>query len=205
MSERRTENLFVGVDPAFDPRPGGIPMSTVSELPGLPLSRLTGPRSPNGQFTRPTPQEREQSDPVYGDLMVDAVRLALNALKPSPTVPNRVHVGHISYTVTVSNAAIDRVDEEENATLAGYSRVSEQAIVLREDNPPDYQAETLLHEVLHQCLRASGYDPDADAKLGATDVEERTICAMTGPLLSTLRANPDLVTYLSATPQGGGG
>jgi hypothetical protein len=115
-----------------------------------------------------------------------------------PTIPARLRIGHLAYTVTVSDAEVDKTSNEEKTTLSGFSEHHRQRIVLREDNVPDYQAETLLHEILHQCLRVCGVNPDSDAKAGVADVEERTVSSMSGPLLAALRDNPDLVAYLTA-------
>ena len=49
---------------------------------------------------------------------------------------------------------------------------------------------TVLHEALHAVWDYAGVD------LGS-DVEERVITAMAGPLLDTLRRNPRLVTWLT--------
>lgn len=115
-----------------------------------------------------------------------------------PPIPGTLRIGHARYTVTVSDQVIDRENTADHANYAGFSQASKQHIVLREDNPPDFQAETLLHEVLHQCLRVSGCDPDSDAKAGVTDVEERAVRSMAGALLATMRDNPGFVAYLTA-------
>lgn len=116
----------------------------------------------------------------------------------TPTPPPEVQIGHLLYEVTLDQAALDKASVElGTGGFAGRSNSAEQKITLSEDMAPDYARDTMLHEVLHQCLRASGYDPDADAEAGIKDVEERTIKAMCGPLLATLRANPDLLEYLT--------
>jgi hypothetical protein len=53
----------------------------------------------------------------------------------------------------------------------------------------DYARATLLHEILHACVRSS--DPTLD-----DEHEETVVAAMTGPLLSMLRDNPEVVDYL---------
>ena len=114
-------------------------------------------------------------------------------------IPQRIIIGHLRYQVDVDQAAIDKANAESKSDYAGFSQASKQIIVLRPENPPDFQAETLLHEVIHQCLRVAGCDPDEDAQAGLKDIEEHTIKAMSGPLLDTLRRNPDLVAYLLDT------
>lgn len=120
----------------------------------------------------------------------------------SPAIPATVTIGHLRYRVDVDRAVIDKASVKAQCTLAGVSNASEQRIGLHPDNAPDYQAETLLHEVLHQCLRVAGCDPDEDAKANVADVEERAVRAMSGPLLDTLRRNPDLVSYLTTPDLG---
>jgi hypothetical protein len=121
-----------------------------------------------------------------------------------PAIPATVTIGHLRYRIDVDRAAIDKASVKARCTLAGVSNSSEQRIALHPDNAPDYQAETLLHELLHQCLRVSGCDPDQDAKVNLEDVEERAVRSMSGPLLDLLRRNPDLVVYLT-TPDPGDG
>jgi hypothetical protein len=53
----------------------------------------------------------------------------------------------------------------------------------------DYARATLLHEILHACVRSS--DPTLD-----DEHEETVVAAMTGPLLAMLRDNPDVLDYL---------
>jgi hypothetical protein len=53
----------------------------------------------------------------------------------------------------------------------------------------DYARATLLHEILHACVRSS--DPTLD-----DDHEETVVAAITNPLLAMLRDNPDVVDYL---------
>jgi len=116
---------------------------------------------------------------------------------PAP-IPSSLRVGHATYSVAVDTAQIHEANTDAGSNLAGFSNGASQRIVLREDNAPDYQAETLLHEVLHQCLRVSSCRPDDDSKAGLPDVEERAVAAMAGPLLAVLRDNPGLVAYLTA-------
>jgi hypothetical protein len=54
----------------------------------------------------------------------------------------------------------------------------------------DYARATLLHEILHACIRSS--DPTLD-----DEHEETVVAAITGPLLSMLRDNPDVLDYLT--------
>jgi hypothetical protein len=54
----------------------------------------------------------------------------------------------------------------------------------------DYARATLLHEILHACVRSS--DPTLD-----DEHEETVVAAITGPLLAMLRDNPDVLDYLT--------
>ena len=119
-----------------------------------------------------------------------------------PAVPAVVTIGHIRYRVAVDDIEIRQASDATHSDLAGYSNLSEQLIALREDNPPDYQAETLLHEVLHQAFATVGLDIDADAKARVPEMEERVVRSLSGVLLHTLRSNPELVAYLTHTAAG---
>lgn len=149
-------------------------------------------------------QERfRQHDAVHSPDAVDAQFWVGDMQAAAPAVPARVKIGPARYVVLVSNDEIHKADSQARVNYAGFSNGSTQKIALREDNPPDYQAETLLHEILHQCLRVAGVDPDQDAKAGLADVEERAIGATAALLLGVLRDNPGLVAYLlhTGTPE----
>ncbi len=118
--------------------------------------------------------------------------------------PTRLRIGHLTYTVTEDDAAVAERSVSEHGDYAAYSQHSTQRIVLGtrhngHDFGPDYRVENLLHEVLHCCLSVADCKPDRDAKADVEDVEERTVAAMAGVLLATLRDNPDLVRWLTAT------
>jgi hypothetical protein len=120
------------------------------------------------------------------------------------TPPQTLRIGHLVYTVVVDDGLLTEHGTRSQCTIAGFSHSALQSIVLgtksvTSGNRPfgeDYRREVLLHEVLHSCLRVTGCDPDRDAKADCTDVEERAVEAISGPLLAALRDNPELVTYL---------
>lgn len=116
--------------------------------------------------------------------------------RPKAKLPSIIRIGHLRYRVLRDNAAVDKASVKARSSYAGFSNPCEQRIGVRSDMQPDWEAETVLHEVLHQCLRVCGVDPDRDAKAGVEDVEERAVAAIAGPLLDALRDNPDLVAYL---------
>lgn len=111
-------------------------------------------------------------------------------------LPSTVTIGHLRYALRRDQAYLDKEGVRAGHEYAGQSGPCRQLIAIAEELAPDYEAETVLHEILHQCLRSVGLDPDRDAKAGAEDVEERAVSGLSGPLLATLRANPDLVAYL---------
>lgn len=113
-------------------------------------------------------------------------------------LPAELDIGHLRYTLRRDQEFLDREGERHQTQYAGHSYDLRQEIVVAEGMGEDYEADTVLHEVLHQCLRVAGYDPDADAAAGVKDIEERTIKAVCGPLLGALRRNPALVRYLVA-------
>ena len=114
----------------------------------------------------------------------------------APPIPERLRIGHVNYVVQHSDDHINHVSFHASRQYAGYSDGAKSVIGVREDMHPDVEAETLVHEILHQCLRVSATDPDKDVQAGCQDIEERTVAAIAGPLLGTLRDNPDLLTYL---------
>jgi hypothetical protein len=114
----------------------------------------------------------------------------------SAPLPRRLVIGHLAYTVARDQRAIDRKSLEQGGELAGYSWDCDQTILLAEKLGPDTEAETLLHEVLHQCLATAGIRLDEDAAAGVKELEERAVRSLAGALLGTLRRNPKLVAYL---------
>lgn len=115
-----------------------------------------------------------------------------------PPFPRRLRIGHLTYRVSRIEAEINRECFEQKQSYAGVSNCDKQMILVRPAMPHDATAEVLLHEVIHQCLRVTGTDPDKDAKADVEDIEERVCLGVAGVLLRTLRDNPDLVTFLLA-------
>jgi len=107
-------------------------------------------------------------------------------------IPERLQVGPYRYSITVSTEAIDAEAVKAGAglpgTYAGRHLPTDGKVLLAETGSPDYAAETLLHEVLHALIFASGLDLD--------DREEDTCSALAPLLLDTLRRQPDLLAYL---------
>lgn len=107
-------------------------------------------------------------------------------------MPTSLRIGHARYTVKVDNR---RCEEHQ---VCGQSTGNYHEIVMRDDYPHQSVADTLLHEVLHQCLFIVGATNLADHLKDGENVEERTILALSGSLLGALRDNPELVAFLLA-------
>ncbi len=102
--------------------------------------------------------------------------------------PKKLRIGYAQYDVFVA-PDLDVVLQESD--LAGASNGNLHRILVRSDLPSAAKKETLLHEVLHQCLFMAGQEND-------TKVEERIVRAMAMVLIAVLRDNPALVTYLTS-------
>ena len=111
--------------------------------------------------------------------------------RPKP-FPKAVQVGPYRYTVECDQAAIDRAGQEMGGNLAGHANHAALRIDLAPDLARDYEAETLLHEVLHGVFCVTGIGRDF------RDAEEPIVARMAPMLLDVLRRNPDLVAYLVA-------
>lgn len=110
-------------------------------------------------------------------------------------VPSPLVIGHRTYRVVVDDDVVDR-EQPDGADWQAFSDSTQQVIGIRPGAGPDDEADSVLHEVLHQCLRASGCWPARVRPGKHVDVEELVVAAMTGPLLRALRDNPRLVAYL---------
>lgn len=118
--------------------------------------------------------------------------------------PRNVKIGHVTYAIHFDTGVLDHYAVQMQRDLAGASNTSDAVIVVRPTLPPDIQAETLLHEILHQCLGVAGCDPNQAVAEGCKDIEEKTVWSMAGVLLDVLRDNPDVLKFLlnyKSTPQ----
>lgn len=115
----------------------------------------------------------------------------------TPTPPTPIKIGLMRFDVSIDQAAVDRESAQKGEELAGVSVFSDAAIYLAEGLSKTYAQDTLLHEMMHMALRASGVNPDGDAHANLDDVEERAILGMTGPLLEALQ-DPAVAAYLAA-------
>jgi len=105
----------------------------------------------------------------------------------APPLPAQLRVGHAVFQVRSDRDVCAR--EQTLGSTHGDSR----SIIVDEAMNPDLARQVLLHELLHAVVYVSGYRFDDD------DAEERAVAALTGPLLSTLRDNPDLAPFLLAS------
>lgn len=125
--------------------------------------------------------------------------------------PSEIRVGFLPYAVLTDRAAINAASEsadiDEGAEWAAFSDHDALVIGINPDNPLPVQQRDLLHEVIHCCLRYSGVEPNAYARVvgkakerhGGYTVEEFMVAAASAPLLAVLRDNPDLTAWLTAT------
>lgn len=110
-------------------------------------------------------------------------------------LPQVIQVGPTRYTVKSDEmAALTAKNQEKNANCVGSCNHSAQEILIDPNQGPDQTADTVLHEVLHAVFAAVGAH---EGPLGR--YEEQIVAALSTTLLDTLRRNPDLVAYLTAT------
>lgn len=123
-------------------------------------------------------------------------------------IPKRIKIGSARYRVLMDAEEIKRVSDEADTGADGewvaFSDHVKLIIALNPAHADDANRHSLVHEILHCCLRQSGAWPNSYARLvdearGRDDgspVEEFTVSAMSGPLLSVLRENPKLLAFL---------
>jgi hypothetical protein len=107
-------------------------------------------------------------------------------------MPTSLRIGHARYAVKVDN------DRCADGGLFGESHSARLEIRMDVSYPHTVVADTLLHEVMHQCLAVAGASRLDEHLKEGENVEERLILAMSGPLLGALRDNPQLVAFLLA-------
>jgi IrrE N-terminal-like domain len=125
-------------------------------------------------------------------------------------IPSTIRIGSAVYQVVLEPEAVKAASGEanfadKNAWIA-FSDHEKLIIGLNPEHASDANRFSLIHEILHCALRQSGSHPNTYAdtvyeardRNGGVTVEEYTVSAMTGPLLSTLRDNPDVVAYLTS-------
>lgn len=108
----------------------------------------------------------------------------------SVELPASVQIGSIVYVVKTDRETINQAAVDGSTAFYGHIRFGQADILLDPNQALHHQRMTLLHEVLHGCF----YMTMLDKKW-----EEHAVRLLAGPLLDTLRRNPDLVAFLLAT------
>lgn len=124
-----------------------------------------------------------------------------------PDMPKAITVGPWTYTVTADADEIAKAADgnvPESGTWGAFSDHEWLTIGINPENASDVIRMSVLHEVLHCCLRISGAWPTQYARLLAeakhedhgVDMEEFVVSGISGVLLGVLRDNPDLMAWL---------
>lgn len=95
-------------------------------------------------------------------------------------LPRSIRVGPFTWTVSYDPFLMDAV---------GETKAEQLTIRLKPGHAPDYERDTLVHELIHACLVHSPLELDHD-------LEEKICLALAPALLDTLRRNPKLAAYL---------
>jgi len=103
--------------------------------------------------------------------------------------PNTVLVSPYTWQIKWSKAAV--LSFHPNGDACGSCDLSSMTIAVDPGKSEDYARVTLLHEILHAAIRSS--DPNIES-----EAEEMAVASMTGPLLATIRNNPEVMAYLMA-------
>jgi len=103
---------------------------------------------------------------------------------------NRPRAVKISpYTWSVKWSRHEVLKHHPNGDACGACDMESMTIAVDPGKHEDYARVTLLHEILHACIRSS--DPTLD-----DEHEETAVAAISSPLLAALRDNPGVVAYL---------
>ena len=105
------------------------------------------------------------------------------------TRPEKVYVSPYTWSIKYSKAEV--LKHHPTGDACGSCDLESMTIAVDPGKSEEYARVTLLHEILHAAIRSS--DPNIES-----DAEEMAVASMTGPLLATLRDNPDVVAYLIA-------
>ncbi len=106
-------------------------------------------------------------------------------------LPERVTIGPIVYNVANDIATYAQSVVDTNEQVYGRVNYGDVQIILDPKQHDQHKRVALLHEIIHACWHVT--DP-----LDPNCCEEMAVRAITGPLLDTLRRNPDLIAYLLA-------
>lgn len=109
---------------------------------------------------------------------------------PAPKIPDAVTIGPHTYEIRTDPEA-HRLLREDGSN--GDSRPDRLVVQLDLDRPHTAIADTFIHELLHCAWQQTALRVEHD-----TDAEERAVTALAPLVLGMLRANPELVKYLTA-------
>ena len=103
------------------------------------------------------------------------------------TLPKHITIGPLAYEVKTDKATLNQATVDGSTTFWAHIRFGEVDILIDDKQELAHQQMTLLHEVLHGCFHVTMLDKKW---------EETAVRLLTGPLLDTLRRNPELVAFL---------
>lgn len=99
-------------------------------------------------------------------------------------------MGPYTFQVTTDPAFLEAAATD--GRVAGFSTLEGELIgVSNAGRSHVFQADTLLHEIIHMAYRVSGFQFTEHAE------EERAVLAVTTPVLDALRENPALAAFLT--------
>lgn len=104
-------------------------------------------------------------------------------------MPTEIEIGPFTYDVSLDEADIDELAPEAFAAIDPMALL----IALEPAQGEDQMRDSLLHEILHGIVFATGVDQDIDA-----ETIERLIRPLSTGLLDVLRRNPAVVAFLVA-------
>ncbi len=103
-------------------------------------------------------------------------------------LPKVLQIGPLAYQIKTDKATINQATVDGSTTFWAHIRYGQADILIDADQELEHQRMTLLHEVLHGCFHVTMLDKKW---------EETAVRLLTGPLLDTLRRNPELVDFLT--------
>jgi len=109
-------------------------------------------------------------------------------------VPKSVRIGPLRWKITTSLGSYNAFAAAENDGKAlGFTQLETLTIALKPSLPDSLMRETLLHELLHAIIATQGgvFPTAKDDEL-----EEAAVVAISPLLLSTLRANEDVLEFI---------
>lgn len=115
-------------------------------------------------------------------------------------IPRSLVICGIPFEVRVETDAVRRLHPEGLRHADGITAPAEQVLIVRTPSHfgQHYIRETLLHEAIHAVLALTGQE-DRFKERDDDDApdEEPVVAALATALLAALRANPELVAYLT--------